>query len=88
MKTEKRNRKVLLIYPHSMRRAYTRSKVSVAVPETPSLSLAAIAAPLLNAGHEVEIIDLEFSKNPIKDLIRKTHQLEGVQHTQTAVCIS
>jgi len=24
----------------------------------------------------------------IKDLIKKIHRLEGVQHTQTAVCIS
>jgi len=31
-----------------------------------------------------ELNDLE----DIKDLIRKIHQLEGVQHTQTAVCIS
>ena len=30
-----------------------------------------------------EVDDLQ----DIKDLIRKIHQLEGVQHTQTAVCI-
>jgi len=31
-----------------------------------------------------ELNDLE----KIKDLIKKIHRMEGVQHTQTAVCIS
>ena len=31
-----------------------------------------------------ELNDLE----NIKDLIKKIHRMEGVQHTQTAVCIS
>lgn len=31
-----------------------------------------------------ELNDLE----DIKDLIKKIHRMEGVQHTQTAVCIS
>lgn len=54
-----------------MMKVYSKSKVGIAVPQTPNLSLAMIASPLLNVGHDVRILDLSMSTKPRKDLIRE-----------------
>jgi len=51
-------------------KVFEKTKVAVAVPHMPSLSLAVLAPLLLESGHEVEILDLGMSANPIKDLVR------------------
>ena len=54
-------KKVLFIIPPSQE-MYATAKVKVAVPERPSLTFATLAAPLIQAGHEVEILDLNLVK--------------------------
>ena len=53
-------KKVLFIVPPS-RDLYTKAKVKVAIPANPSLTFATLAAPLIAAGHEVNILDLDIS---------------------------
>jgi len=53
--------KILLFNPSGALRVYSKSKIKVAVPIMPSLSLAAVAGALLDNGHDVRIIDLIFS---------------------------
>jgi len=62
------NSKVLLVYPHSAMEVFKKTKVAIAVPQMPNLSLAVLASSLLDFGHDVRILDLGISKNPIKDL--------------------
>jgi radical SAM superfamily enzyme YgiQ (UPF0313 family) len=63
-------KRVLLVIPPS-RELYSRAKVKVAVPERPSLTFATLAAPLLQAGHRVEILDLDIARQPGQALERK-----------------
>ena len=53
-------KKVLFSVPPS-RDLYTKAKVKVAIPANPSLTFATLAAPLIAAGHEVNILDLDIS---------------------------
>lgn len=43
--------------------AFNNSKIKIAVPQVPSLTLASLAAPLLKAGHYVKILDLSIKNN-------------------------
>lgn len=63
-------KRVLFILPPS-RELYSKAKVKVAVPERPSLTFAALAAPLLQAGHEVEILDLNMASQPTSELEKR-----------------
>jgi radical SAM superfamily enzyme YgiQ (UPF0313 family) len=63
-------KKVLFVIPPS-RELYSRAKVKVAVPERPSLTFATLAAPLLQAGHQVEILDLDIARQPAQELEQK-----------------
>lgn len=63
-----KSKKVLLVYPPSAISVFSKSKIQVAIPNIPYLSLAVLASPLLEKGHEVEILDLSFSIDPWKDL--------------------
>ncbi|MFH1835551.1 MAG: radical SAM protein, partial [Methanobacteriota archaeon] len=49
-------KKILLIHPPYLE-LYQKSTIKFAVPLIPSLTLATIASPLIQAGHEVEILD-------------------------------
>lgn len=60
-------KRVLFILPPSQE-LYSRAKVKVAVPERPSLTFATLAAPLIEAGHRVEILDLDMVSEPAKEL--------------------
>src|SRR3989338_794778 len=60
--------KILLISPGSTKEIYSKSKVKFGIPQTPSLSLATIATPLLDSGEDVRIIDLGLEENPEKKL--------------------
>lgn len=61
--------KILLINPYSTIHVYSKSKVKV--PVSPSLTLATLAAPLLEKTHTVEILDLTISENPKENLLNK-----------------
>ncbi|MBS3108097.1 radical SAM protein [Candidatus Woesearchaeota archaeon] len=64
-------KKILLINPPSSLKAYSKSKIKAAIPEIPLLSLAVLAAPLLDARHDVQILNLAISSQPDKDLEEK-----------------
>ncbi|MBW2981159.1 B12-binding domain-containing radical SAM protein [Candidatus Woesearchaeota archaeon] len=64
-------KKVLLVNPPSSLRAYSKSKIKVAIPEIPILNLATLAGSLILAGHDVQILDLAISPSPLKDLVKK-----------------
>lgn len=64
-------KKVLLIAPHSQLEVFSKSKIRVAIPHIPYLSLAVLASPLINAGHGVQILDLSISKDPRKDIFNR-----------------
>ncbi len=66
-------KRVLFILPQSQE-IYAKAKVKVAVPERPSLTFATLAAPLLQAKHEVEILDLDMVKAPAEELERKLNE--------------
>ena len=61
--------RVLLINPSRTIGIYKKAKVIV--PEAPNLTLATIAAPLLKAGHTVDILDLAIKTEPEKHLRQK-----------------
>lgn len=60
-------KRVLFILPASQE-LYSKAKVKVAVSENPSLTFAVLAAPLVEAGHEVEILDLDMTNQPATEL--------------------
>lgn len=66
-------KRVLFILPPS-HEMYARAKVKVAVPERPSLTFATLAAPLIQAGHEVEVLDLDMVKAPAEQLEKKLNE--------------
>lgn len=74
-------RKVLLISP-SIWSTYSESKVKVAVPNEPSLTIATLAAPLIEANFAVDVLDLSISKNPWSDIMEK---LEDFSPTHVAI---
>lgn len=64
--------KILLLYP-PWRGIYEKAKVKAAVKEgyPPPLTLSTLAAPLLNSGFDVEILDMDIFNNPIEILTKK-----------------
>ncbi|MFA6254851.1 MAG: radical SAM protein [Patescibacteria group bacterium] len=60
--------RVLLICPSTAIKIFKESKISVAIPHIPYLSLAALAAALLDDGYPTQILDLSISQEPLKDL--------------------
>lgn len=62
-------RKILLINPSLSRAIYSKSKIRAGIAEIPLLSLAIIATPLLDRGHEVKILDLSVSTHPYNELV-------------------
>lgn len=60
-------KKVLLIQP-PFQDFYDQAKVKVAVPERPSLTFATLAAPLVQRGHLVSILDMNQAPQPGKAL--------------------
>src|SRR3989338_3447087 len=63
MNRNKLKKKVLLVEP-SDRDFYKYAKVKEVVPNSASLTLATIAASILKAGHDVQVIDLGNFINP------------------------
>lgn len=59
---------ILLINP-SYASVYAGAKIKEGVPYSPVLSLATIAAPLLEKGYNVRIIDLNIAQDPEKEAI-------------------
>jgi len=64
--TKKPEKKVLLVNPYLTTHVYEKSKVKGQVH--PSLTLATIAGPLVDKGHNVKVLDLTISDKPIEDL--------------------
>jgi len=60
-------KKVLLIYPQGSLEVFSRSKIKVAMPFIPYISLASLAGALLKAGQDVKILDLNASEKPRDD---------------------
>jgi radical SAM superfamily enzyme YgiQ (UPF0313 family) len=59
---------ILLINP-SYATVYAGAKIKEGVPYSPVLSLATIAAPLLERGYNVRVIDLNIVREPMKDIV-------------------
>lgn len=64
-------KRILLVNPPSSVAVYSKSKIKAAIGQRPLISLAALAGYLLKEKCEVNIIDLIFSRDPIKDLKEK-----------------
>ncbi len=64
---EKR-KKVLLVCPASAIEVFAESKIRVAIPLVPYISLASLAGAALADGHQVRILDLSVSRNPADEL--------------------
>lgn len=60
-------KRVLLVLPPSQE-MYAKAKVKVGLPERPSLTFATLAAPLIEAGHKVEFVDLDRTTQPAQEL--------------------
>ena len=58
-------KKVLLISPPYERTIYRESKVRAGIPANPPASLPTLAAPLLDAGHGVQTLDLNVATEPV-----------------------
>lgn len=65
------NKRILLVNPPSSVAVYSKSKIKAAIGQRPLLSLAALAGYLLREKCEVNIIDLIFYNDPVKDLKEK-----------------
>ncbi|MDD5529750.1 MAG: radical SAM protein [bacterium] len=76
------NKKVLLINP-SQFQSYTNVKIKGGAIYSPSLTLAVLAAPLVKAGHNVRILDL--NKEPDLDSVLKTFSPDFVGITFTTL---
>lgn len=63
-------KRILFVLPPA-RELYAKAKVRVALPESPSLTYATLAAPLTKVGHKVEILDLDMVSQPAKELEQK-----------------
>jgi len=61
-------KKILLIYPHTSIEVFAGTKIRVAIPVIPYISLASIGGSLLRDSHDVHILDLTVSNNPEKDI--------------------
>jgi radical SAM superfamily enzyme YgiQ (UPF0313 family) len=64
-------KKVLLIAPQANRKVYNKGGINVGTPLNPGIALAQIAAILLQQGHIVRILDLDFCVN-IKDRLTES----------------
>ncbi len=62
-------RKILLINPSAARTVYAKSKIRAGIAEIPLLSLAVLAASLLEKGHSVKILDLSVATRPNDELL-------------------
>ena len=61
-------KKNLLIYPHTSIEVFAGTKIRVAIPVIPYISLASIGGSLLRDSHDVHILDLTVSNNHEKDI--------------------
>ncbi len=66
-----RQRKVLFITPHAALDVFSKSKIRVAVPHIPYLSLATLAGTVLQCHHDARILDLSISPQPQEDLMKE-----------------
>lgn len=62
--------RVLLINP-PQHKFYANTEIKGGVIYSPSLTLAALAAPLVNTGHEVKILDLNFNPQELKYAVKE-----------------
>ena len=62
-------KRVLFVLPPT-KQLYSNAKVKVAVSESPSLTVATLAAPLLKSGHDVLCLDLNLTTHPAETLER------------------
>lgn len=69
-------KRVLLICPHSALQVFGESKISVAIPHIPYVSLASLAGTLLSNNHTVQILDLSVSDDPFNELFRKLESFQ------------
>lgn len=76
---------VLLINPAYSNIIYRNAKIKVGVPVNPLLNLAMLAAPLLDAGYKVKILDLDVEDDPDsrlkEELRRSSPRLAGITFT-------
>lgn len=68
---DKKSKKVLLVVPPSTTDAYSKSKIRAAIPEIPLLSVASLAASLLEAGHIVRVADLSITNRPKRMILKE-----------------
>lgn len=61
---------ILLINPSSRERVYLNTNVKVGAPSHPSLGLATIAAPLIQKGYGVKVVDMDLSGMTLAELQR------------------
>ncbi len=61
-------KKVLLVCPASAIEVFSQTKIRVAIPLIPYISLASLASGLLDDGHQVRILDQSVSPDPGADL--------------------
>lgn len=66
--------KIVLINPPYTNSVYDCTFMGVGAIQNPTLALATIAAPLLQEGYKVEIIDLDFSGSSVNDLKNRIKQ--------------
>lgn len=67
--------KVLLISPSNIKEVFSKSKLNVAIPEAPSLSLAVLAAAIRER-HDVKVLDMRIVDGPSEELIRILKEFE------------
>lgn len=76
---------VLLINPAYSNIIYRNAKIKVGVPVNPLLNLAMLAAPLIEAGCKVKILDLDIEDDPDsrlkEELRRSSPRLAGITFT-------
>lgn len=71
------NKKVLLVNPDYFEDVYGKSKQRAVIPRgIPTLGLACLAAPLIKAGHNIVILDLNLSDNPKEALLKRLREFK------------
>lgn len=69
------NHKTVLLINPPMGGVYSKTIVKVGAPVYPPLTLTTLAAPLINSGVEVSILDLNLGKNPKDQIIKSLESI-------------
>ncbi|NOZ24383.1 MAG: radical SAM protein [Planctomycetes bacterium] len=69
-------KRILLVMPPYTAQIYEKIDRRAGTMQNPTVTFATVAAPLIEAGHQVEVVDLDVYPSPLKTLKRRLDRLE------------